>query len=566
MATIIFGGGASIGGGTQSSVPGSPPLQVTVGSVTAITIQVNLPIQSFSPFSSVQYGVSPYTYGVSSGTLPTGVTLDTTTGLVSGTPTATQAVSNVTFSVTDSTGVTSATTSTVAFTINGAITATANSVAPVQTVQNTAITSFNPFASVSGGTTPYYYFVSSGVLPDRVTLNSTTGLVSGTPTEIYSTASVIFSVRDGGGVVAATTSTVSFTVRAPVTATAGATTAVSVIQGSAITSFNPFASVSGGYAPYTYSVSSGTLPTGVTINSSTGLVSGTTSVAYASANVVFGVQDSLNNQANITVTVNFTVIGSYTVNYLVVAGGGAGSSSARGSGGGGGGGGVLATCTTLVKNITYTITVGSGGTGVSPSPTGQRCGTPGIPSTITGPGFTTITAVGGGRGGSSSGPGSPNCIAGAPGGSGGGGTGTPGGGSATGFPSPAPLFYTPGGAQGYPGTGGFASLGVGGGAGGVPGTAPSPGYTWPFNATMYGRGAGAPAITGTGGAPNTGNGGSGGSIGGSGAGGPGIVALAIPTPFYAASGGGTGSVSVSTPGSAPGQTVLTYTGPGTYTA
>jgi hypothetical protein len=210
MATIIFGGGASIGGGTQSSVPGSPPLQVTAGSVASITIQVNSPIQSFSPFASVQYGVSPYTYGVSSGTLPTGVTLDTTTGLVSGTPTTIQATSSVTFSVTDSTGVTSATTSTVAFTINGAITATAATLGPIGIVPNQAV-SFYPFSSVTGGTLPYWYFVSSGELPDRITLNPGTGQVSGTPTQSYTTGTATFSVRDAGGVVAATTSSANFT-------------------------------------------------------------------------------------------------------------------------------------------------------------------------------------------------------------------------------------------------------------------------------------------------------------------------------------------------------------------
>jgi len=307
MANIIFGGGASFNSNSFVGVPGSPPLQASVGTVTAITVGVNTAIQNFYPFSSVQYGISPYTYSVSSGTLPTGITIDSATGLVSGIPTATQSVSNVVFRVTDSLGVVSSTTATVAFTINGTITATANSVTPVQTSQNVAITSFNPFASVAGGTLPYYYFVSSGVLPDRVTLDPTTGLVSGTPTQTYSTASVTFNVRDGGGIVASTTSTVSFTVNLTISSVAGATTTVSGYQNTAITSFNPFSSVTNGVAPYTYFVSSGVLPTGVIINSSTGQVTGTPTVTYATASVTFSVRDVNNATSSTTSTVSFTI-------------------------------------------------------------------------------------------------------------------------------------------------------------------------------------------------------------------------------------------------------------------
>jgi hypothetical protein len=47
-------------------------------------------------------GVSPYTFAVTSGTLPAGLSLNPATGVVSGTPTATVNMDAVTFSVTDS--------------------------------------------------------------------------------------------------------------------------------------------------------------------------------------------------------------------------------------------------------------------------------------------------------------------------------------------------------------------------------------------------------------------------------------------------------------------------------
>jgi hypothetical protein len=708
MANIIFGPGSSYSGGAALDVPGSPPLQVSAGSVSAIAIQVNRAIQSFYPFSSVQYGVSPYTYSVSSGTLPTGITLDTTTGLVSGTPTVIQATSDVTFSVTDSVGEISLITDTVAFTINGAITATANSVAPVQAVQNGTITNVAPFASVAGGTLPYYYFVSSGRLPDRVTLDPTTGLVSGTPTELYSTANVTFSVRDAGGIVAATTSTVSFTVNpvlvgtpsttsvsgyqnstitsfnafasvtggytpyvysvssgtlptginfntstslvsgtptatytsadvtftvtdnkgntanttvnftvnAALTATAGATTTVSVQQNTTITSFDPFSNVTGGFTPYTYFVSAGTLPPGISLNPSTGLVSGTPTVVQGAASVTFRVRDVNNVTAATTSTVSFTVTsGAYTVNYLVVAGGGGGASgdkSGYGMGGGGGAGGMLASSFTANPGTSYTINVGGGGAGTSPttSPPGANSGSAGIPgfsSNIFQGATPVVTTTGGGGGGfaTTDGPGAggPGAIGGA-GGGGGGGLRPPGGtggagGVATSSPGPGVT-----GPQGFPGGSGSASPqpnptnaaggGGGGGKGGAGTTAVTPtsragpggaGAIWPFTGpTLYAGGGGgagtanAPqSLAGSGGSGIGGAGGVGpaggagfpgtnatGSGGGGGAGtntggpgGSGVIKFAIPNAAYPTV--SAPGATVTNPPAAPGQTVLTYT-------
>ena len=88
MTTIIFGPGSSFNNSGTIGVPGSPPIQATVGSVTTIVATINQAITNFQPFASVQYGISPYTYSVSSGTLPTGITIDSNSGQVYGVPTA----------------------------------------------------------------------------------------------------------------------------------------------------------------------------------------------------------------------------------------------------------------------------------------------------------------------------------------------------------------------------------------------------------------------------------------------------------------------------------------------
>ncbi|MDO8603969.1 MAG: Ig domain-containing protein [bacterium] len=89
------------------------------------------------------------------------------------------------------------------------ITATANT-----TAQN--LTVGQPMTSVSllsanGGATPYVHSYT-GTLPSGLVFNTSTGKVSGTPTAPYSTANLVFSVKDANNVVASTTSTVSFTV------------------------------------------------------------------------------------------------------------------------------------------------------------------------------------------------------------------------------------------------------------------------------------------------------------------------------------------------------------------
>jgi hypothetical protein len=295
----------------------APPATISaIANPSAQSLTVGKAMANFSPLTA-SGGTPPYTYSVTSGTLPAGLSLNTSTGSVAGIPTATYPTANVVFSVKDKNNVVASTTSTVSFTVGAAvvtppatITATAN-----LSVQNlkvgTAMASFSPLTP-SGGTTPYTYGVTSGTLPAGLSLDTSTGLVAGTPTATYPTANVVFSVKDKNNVVASTTNTVSFTVGAavaapPVTINATAnTSAQNLTVGKVMPSFSPL-TPSGGATPYTYSITSGSLPAGVTLNSSTGAVTGTPTVLYTAANVVFSVKDSNNVVASTTSSVSFTV-------------------------------------------------------------------------------------------------------------------------------------------------------------------------------------------------------------------------------------------------------------------
>jgi hypothetical protein len=87
--------------------------------------------------------------------------------------------------------------------INSVATTTAQNL-----VTNSAASSFVPLVA-SDGTAPYTYLVKSGTLPPGLTLNSSTGAVTGTPTTLRAAANVVFSVKDANNYESLTTSTVS---------------------------------------------------------------------------------------------------------------------------------------------------------------------------------------------------------------------------------------------------------------------------------------------------------------------------------------------------------------------
>jgi hypothetical protein len=270
---------------------------------------------------------------------------------------------------------------------------------------------------------------------------------------------------------------------------------------------------------------------------------------------------------------------TYSVDFLVLAGGGGGGGNASGARGGGGGAGGFRTSTQTVNiGTAITVTVGDGG----------AKNTSGSNSSISGTGLTTITSAGGGAG--AEGGVTPGNI-GFSGGSGGGGAnGGPGGaGGAGNTPSTSPSqgnngglgldsppFYGAGGGGGAGAVGvdGTSSGGGNGGAGsassitgssvtraggGGGGTQSGP---TPSSGGSGGGGAGGNNSSGTAGTANTGGGGGGnGQTGDGGAGGKGVVILSVPTANYSST--TTGSPTVTTSGS---NTILQFNGSGSYTA
>ena len=123
-------------------------------------------------------GVQPYTYSVGPGTLPTGLTFDTTTGAITGTPSA-NGPFTFTANVADATGLPSGTANTsCTITISPASAPLALS-CPATTGQ--VGVAYSSALVATGGTPGYTYAISAGSLPSPLILNPATGAITGTP-------------------------------------------------------------------------------------------------------------------------------------------------------------------------------------------------------------------------------------------------------------------------------------------------------------------------------------------------------------------------------------------------
>jgi sugar lactone lactonase YvrE len=152
-------------------------LTITPATLTAATVGT-----AYSATLTASGGMSPYTYAVTSGALPGGITL--TGGVLAGTPTA-SGTFNFTVTATDSTPAPSTITGSVIYTltVNAAVVVVPTiTITPTTLTAATAGTAYSATLTASGGTSPYTYMVTSGALPAGITL--TGGVLAGTPTAI----------------------------------------------------------------------------------------------------------------------------------------------------------------------------------------------------------------------------------------------------------------------------------------------------------------------------------------------------------------------------------------------
>jgi len=123
---------------------------------------------------TLEYGTGPYAWSVTGGSLPGGLTINPSTGAVTGTPTASGTFHFV-LTVTDAGGETA--TQTESVTIAAAPTAMGGG-----TLDGDVGVAIGDQLSAHGGTGPFVWTVASGVMPPGVAL-SPTGTISGVPAD-----------------------------------------------------------------------------------------------------------------------------------------------------------------------------------------------------------------------------------------------------------------------------------------------------------------------------------------------------------------------------------------------
>lgn len=199
-------------------------------------------------------GTSPYTYAVTSGSLPTGLSL-ASNGAITGTPTIADTF-DFTITATDAEGCTGARAYSIAVSC------------PSITLDDTLAdgivgTAYTGSVAASGGSSPYSYARTLGTLPDGLSLAST-GAITGTPTTGGSFGFTV-TATDAHGCTGARAYTVIICATIALDDT--------LPDGSDCLTYTGTVTASGGAAAYTYAVTSGSLPGGATLNASTGVIS-----------------------------------------------------------------------------------------------------------------------------------------------------------------------------------------------------------------------------------------------------------------------------------------------------
>jgi sugar lactone lactonase YvrE len=269
----------STGAGSGGPYAGSRSYSVTITGPTIVVSPSTLPNArvgvSYSQTISASGGSGSYSYAVTGGTLPAGLSLNSTTGALSGTPT-TAGASTFIITATD----TVATGTGAPYTGSHSYSLTVVQIVLPATVSTPVIdTAYNLTLTASGGTGPYTFTVLSGSLPAGLSL-SAGGVLSGTPTAVGSftfTVQAQDSTSAGSGGPYTGSQAYSVTIAAPVIVITPGTLA----SGTVGASYSQTISASGGSGSYSYAVTGGTLPAGLSLNSATGALTGTPTTAGA---------------------------------------------------------------------------------------------------------------------------------------------------------------------------------------------------------------------------------------------------------------------------------------------
>jgi large repetitive protein len=265
------------------TVPAAPAVTTTS---TGLASSVG---SAYSVTLAASGGITPYTWALTSGTLPSCLSV-TSAGVISGTITASCAgtYSDLVFTVTDSGTPTALTaTQTLSMTLAAATAITFSGAVPATATYGAAYTGS---AAATGGAGALAYKLSSGSLPAGLSLNASTGAVTGTPAAVGSSTFAI-EAYDGYGDAATQSYTITVNQATPTLSFAAISTKT---YGDAAFAVSASSASTGAV---TYSVTSGP----ATISGSTVTLTGVGTVVLGAS------QAATTNYTAATATTSFTV-------------------------------------------------------------------------------------------------------------------------------------------------------------------------------------------------------------------------------------------------------------------
>jgi len=256
---FVFTAAAADSGGQNASNSLAIDIAPAPLAITTEALPAGIVGATYSGALTAANGTEPYTWAITAGALPPGLTLDPATGRISGAPTK-AGLYGFTVTVADAEK-------------QNAVRAFAIEVATPPLSITTEVlptgqigTAYSAALTATGGLTPYSWTIPSDLLPPGLAFDAQSGAISGTPTQ---TGTFSFPVTVTDASKQSVSRSLSITITAPLavqTADAG----YAVVN----TPHTVTLQATGGLPPYAWSIAGGTLPAGMTLDGAAGVISG----------------------------------------------------------------------------------------------------------------------------------------------------------------------------------------------------------------------------------------------------------------------------------------------------
>jgi hypothetical protein len=248
----------------QNTVSASSTVMVSPSpSVTTTSLPAGALGTPYGSSLKVSGGTGNLIWSIASGSLPAGLSLNAGTGKIFGTPTL-SGKTNFTVKVTDS-----------ALSPESAIQSLSLTIATGIIINTTSLpngslnAAYDAFLQATGGMQPYSWSIAAGNLPAGLSLNAGTGEISGAPTA-SGTSNFTVQITDSAVSPESAKQSLTITVTIPLIVT---TTLLP--NGSVNAPYSATLQASGGTKTYTWSITAGSLPAGLSLDASAGVISGT---------------------------------------------------------------------------------------------------------------------------------------------------------------------------------------------------------------------------------------------------------------------------------------------------